>query len=329
MTRLGIALLASMLAFAASAKASSYAERAEVQGFISEVSARHGFEEEALRSLFSRVRRVDPILEAIKPPPPRARSWEEYRGTFVNERRLAAGLEFWSKHRRDLERARDVYGVPPEYIVAIIGVETFYGRYAGRWRVLDALTTLAFDYPPRAPYFRKELEHYLVLTRDIGVDVLSIRGSYAGAIGIPQFMPSSTRRYAVDFDGDGVIDLRNSPVDAIGSVANFLKEHGWQPGGEVLLEATASSNAWRPLADGGVQPKHALAELRDAGLRFQSSGQGTRAALIELQTPHRPSDLRLGMQNFWVLTRYNRSAFYATAVHDLAQALRNSQDRGR
>jgi membrane-bound lytic murein transglycosylase B len=324
-----LALAASLQGFTANAKPSGYAERAEVQGFIREVAARHGFQEEALRSLFSRVQRVDPILEAIKPTPPRARSWTQYRGIFVNERRIAAGLDFWSRHRADLERARQQYGVPPEYIVAIIGVETFYGRHAGRWRVLDALTTLAFDYPPRATYFRSELEHYLVLTRDIGAEVLSIRGSFAGAIGIAQFMPSSTRRYAVDFDGDGLIDLRNSPVDAIGSVANFLKQHGWQPGGEVLLEATASGDAWRSLADGGVQPKHALAELREAGLRFQWSGQGARAALIELQTPERPSDLRLGMQNFWVLTRYNRSAFYASAVHDLAQALRNGQDPGK
>jgi membrane-bound lytic murein transglycosylase B len=149
-----------------------------------------------------------------------------------------------------------------------------------------------------------------------------MRGSYAGAIGIPQFMPSSTRRYAVDFDGNGAIDLRRSPADAIGSVANFLKEHGWQPGGEVLLGAKVDGDAWRPLADGSVDPKHAQADLRAAGVEFEGMPEGVRAVLVELETPDKPSDYRIGLHNFWVLTRYNRSAFYASAVHDLAQALK-------
>jgi len=268
------------------------------------------------------VRRAEPVLEAIKPPPPKARSWEEYRGNFVNEKRIAAGTEFWRKHRRALERAETSYGVPAQYILAILGVETFYGRNTGRWRVVDALTTLAFDYGPRAQYFKGELEQYLLLAREQGKDAFAMRGSYAGAIGIPQFMPSSTRRYAVDFDGNGAIDLRRSPADAIGSVANFLKEHGWQPGGEVLLGAKVDGDAWRPLADGSVDPKHAQADLRAAGVEFEGMPEGVRAVLVELETPDKPSDYRIGLHNFWVLTRYNRSAFYASAVHDLAQALR-------
>jgi len=214
--------------------------------------------------------------------------------------------------------------VPAEYIVAIIGVETNYGRNAGRWRVVEALTTLAFDYPARASYFRSELEHYLLLARAQGKDVFSMRGSYAGAIGIPQFMPSSVRRYAVDFDGNGAIDLRRSAVDAIGSVANFLKEHGWQPGAEVLLEARVGGEAWRAFADGTVDPKHAQADLRAAGVEFEGMPEGVRAILIELETPEKPSDYRIGLHNFWVITRYNRSAFYASAVHDLAQALKKT-----
>ena len=320
MTRVFL-LLVALLASPAIANP-GYAERPEVQAFIREVAERHGFVEKELAFLFSRVRRVDPVLEAIKPQPPKARSWEEYRGNFVNERRITEGAQFWKKHRRALERAEQRYGVPAEYIVAIIGIETLYGRNAGRYRVVDALTTLAFDYPPRAPFFRSELEHYLLLAREQSADVFSMRGSYAGAIGIPQFMPSSLRRYAVDFDGNGAIDLRRSPTDAIGSVGNFLKEHGWQAGDGVLFEARVSGEAWRPLADGSVDPKHAVSDLRAAGVQVEGAPEGARAALVELEIPDRPSEYRLGLHNFWVITRYNRSAFYASAVHDLAQALK-------
>jgi membrane-bound lytic murein transglycosylase B len=322
-------LLGLLLAASAPAKSPSYAERPEVQAFIREVSARHGFAEQELIYLFSRVHRTEPILEAIQPPPPKARSWEEYRGNFVNPRRIAAGKGFWKTHRRALARAERRYGVPAEYIVAIIGIETFYGRNAGRWRVVDALTTLAFDYPARSPYFRSELEQYLLLSRDTGADVFSVRGSYAGAIGIPQFMPSSTRRFAVDFDGSGAVDLRRSPADAIGSVANFLKEHGWQSGEEVLFEAKLTGEAWRPLADGSVDPKHPLEDLRKAGVEFPQPARAAHAALVELETPERPSEYRVGLQNFYVLTRYNRSAFYASAVHDLAQELKKAQVLGK
>jgi len=311
-----------LAAFPAWAK--GYAERDEVQEFIRELAARHGFAEQDLSHLFSRVRRAEPVLESIKPQPPKARSWEEYRANFVNDKRIAAGVEFWAKHRRALERAESRYGVPPEYVVAIVGVETYYGRNSGRWRVIDSLTTLAFDYPPRASFFRSELEQFLLLAREQGKDAFSMRGSYAGAIGIPQFMPSSTRRYAVDFDGNGTIDLRRSAADAIGSVANFLKEHDWQPGREVLLEARVGGDAWRALADGSVDPKHAQSDLRAAGVEFEGMPEGVRAILVELETPDKPSDYRIGLHNFWVLTRYNRSAFYASAVHDLAQALKKS-----
>ena len=313
-------VLLALLAWPAWAKG-SYAEREEVQEFIRSLAVKHGFAEQDLRYLFSRVRRAEPVLEAIKPPPPKARSWEEYRGNFVNEKRIAAGVEFWKKNRRALERAEASYGVPAQYIVAILGVETFYGRNTGRYRVVDALTTLAFDYGPRGQYFKGELEQYLLLAREQGKDAFAMRGSYAGAIGIPQFMPSSTRRYAVDFDGNGAIDLRRSPADAIGSVANFLKEHGWQPGGEVLLGAKVEGDAWRPLADGSVDPKHAQADLRAAGVEVEGMPEGVRAVLVELETPDKPSDYRICLHNFWVLTRYNRSAFYATVVHDLAQSV--------
>lgn len=332
MTRLFAAAALLALAPLVCAQA-AYSSRPEVRAFIADLVQRHGFVESELNRLFSRVRRMEPVLQAIQPPTAeRPRSWEEYRAQFVNERRILAGAAFWRANRKALERAQREYGVPAQYIAAIIGVETFYGRNTGRWRVVDALTTLAFDYPPRADFFRDELVNYLLLARDTGIDVFSVRGSYAGAIGIPQFMPGSVRRYAVDFDGNGVVDLRNSATDAIGSVANFLKEHGWQSEGEVAFEARARGDAYRVYLDGGVEPKHPISELVRAGvepLRVPEHLMAARAALVELQTPGRPSELRLGLQNFYVLTRYNRSALYAAAVADLGKELRKTQEPGR
>ena len=328
----GAALLALAAAMPALAQG-TYAERPEVRAFIAELVERHGFVQGELDWLFSRVRRLEPVLRAIQPPPPeRPRSWEEYRAIFVNERRIAGGVAFWSANRKALERAQREFGVPAQYIVAIIGVETLYGRNTGRWRIVDALTTLAFDYPPRAAYFRDELLNYLLLARDAGTDVFSARGSYAGAIGIPQFMPGSVRRYAVDFDGSGRIDLQKSAADAIGSVANFLKQHGWQPGGETALPVRLTGEAWRAYAEGGVEPKHAVAALLRAGVELVGAEEppaDARAALVALETPGRSSEYRLGLQNFYVITRYNRSSFYAAAVADLAHELKKTQDPGR
>jgi membrane-bound lytic murein transglycosylase B len=320
------AALACSIAIAAPTAAPStpYGKRDEVRVFIGEMVERHGFVEKELKFLFSRARRLPAILKAIEPAPPAERSWEAYRAIFLSERHIGGGLEFWRAHGRALARAAKDYGVPEEVIVSIIGVETFYGRNTGRWRVVDALSTLAFDYPPRAEFFRKELENYLVLARDVGVDVFSVQGSYAGAIGIPQFMPSSYLKYAVDFDGNGVSDLRASPADAIGSVGNFLKEHGWRAGEPVLTAASLQGEAWRAYANGELEPRHALGELQKAGISPQEPAPAeAKAVVIELGTPQRASDWRLGFHNFWVLTRYNRSAFYASAVYDLAQELRS------
>jgi membrane-bound lytic murein transglycosylase B len=323
-------LISALLLCAPGVSAASYSARPEVQAFMRELAQRHGFQEKALKRVFSRVQRVEPVLEAISRPAERVRSWEEYRAVLVTERRIAEGVEFWRRYSRTLERAQRKYGVAPEYVVAIIGVETFYGRNTGNWRVVDALTTLAFDYPPRAGFFRSELENYLLLARDAGVDVFSMRGSYAGAMGIPQFMPSSARSYAVDFDGNGKIDLQKSRSDAIGSVANFLKLHGWQRDADVLLEARVAGDAWRAYADGRLEPKHSLVALREAGIEFDSpQPAGAAAALIELVSAERPSDYRIGLRNFYVITRYNRSALYAAAVADLARELRKAYDLGK
>ncbi|HLE66620.1 MAG TPA: lytic murein transglycosylase, partial [Burkholderiales bacterium] len=225
------ALLFGGAALGADPSPTPYSGRAEVRAFVQEMVRRHGFVERELVFAFSRARRLAAALKGVAPPPAeRARSWTAYRATFVNDRRIEAGLDFWRMHGAALARAGREYGVPEEVIVAIVGVETFYGRNIGRWRVIDTLTTLAFDYPPRAEFFRSELENYLLFAREAGIDVFSVRGSYAGAIGIPQFMPGSYLKFAVDFDGDGLVDLRANPADAVGSVANFLRQHGWRPG---------------------------------------------------------------------------------------------------
>ena len=312
------ALLAAFtLFFCGAGYAQDYGQRPEVRAFIDDLVARHGFVKSELDTLFARVQRSDAILDLIRTPPEKP-VWEDYRAQFITEARIAGGVEFWRANRRTLARAEQKYGVPAQYIVAIIGVETFYGKNTGRHRVVEALTTLAFDHPPRAPFFRSELEHYLLLARDAGVDVVSVRGSYAGAIGIPQFMPGSLRRYAVDFDGSGVIDLRGSRVDAIGSVANFLRQHGWRPGERPAYKARAVREEARALADGSVQPRRPLAELIAAGVELEGEPAQAQApaALIALG-----AEFRAGLQNFYVITRYNRSALYAAAVCDLADIL--------
>jgi membrane-bound lytic murein transglycosylase B len=304
----------------------AYAGRPEVQAFIRRLVEQQGFVESELNLLFSRVQRADPVLTAIQQPAEKVLAWPDYRATFLSEERIAAGAAFWRAHGKTLERARQSYGVPPEYVVAIIGVETFYGRQTGRWRVVDALSTLAFDYPPRAGFFRGELEQFLVFAREAGVDVFSVRGSYAGAMGLPQFMPSSARRYAVDFDGDGHIDLRASPIDAIGSVANFLQQHGWRRGGAVLFAARVSGEAWQPLVADALKLNSTVGELAQAGVEIRAQrsapGETERAMLVELKSAAAPSEFRVGLHNFQVITHYNRSAYYASAVADLARALR-------
>ncbi len=308
----------------------TYALHPEVQEFIRDLVERHAFDESELRTVFSRARREDAVLGAMRAQPERqSRSWGEYRAMFVNERHLRAGLAFWKDHAAQLARARRIYGVPEEIIVAIIGVETFYGRNTGRWRVIDALATLAFDYPPRAPFFRSELENYLLFARAMELDVFALKGSYAGAIGIPQFMPGSYLRYAVDFDGDGVTDLQGNASDAIGSVANYLRRHGWRPGEAVQRSARVSGEAFRAYADGNPRPRHTLEDLARAGVKARGAPLPATApaVLLQLETPQRPDDFRVGLHNLYVLTRYNSSVFYALSVSDLADALRARRGR--
>ena len=306
------------------------AESATAKEFIAEMHEQHGFDAAELGRQFAAVRSNAVVLRAIQPAavPEQQRSWLRYRARFLNERRLSYGLKFWEQHGATLARAQALYGVPQEIIVAIIGVETEYGRNTGNFRVLEALATLAFDYPPRAPFFRSELEQFLLLARENGIEPLDYKGSYAGAIGIPQFMPSSQRRYAVDFDGDGHIDLRGSATDAIGSVASFLSMHGWRPGSAIALPAGVDGDT-RELVAAGIKPWLSLREIRDKGVQPLIADDAALAdlpvALIDLVTPDQPTEYWLGFDNFYVITRYNRSSFYAMSVFLLAESLRETR----
>ncbi len=321
MTRLALLLLS--LALTGLAWAAPFGQREEVRAFAAEMSERHGFAAERLLALFRRVSPNAAVLKAIAPPTePGARSWQAYRDRFIEPRRIAAGLRFWEEHAATLAKARAIYGVPEEMIVAIIGVETFYGRMSGRFGLFEALATLAFDYPPRAELFRRELEELLLLAREEERSPLEYKGSYAGALGLPQFLPSSTRRYAVDFDEDGKIDLTD-PDDAIGSIANFLHQHGWRKDGPVALPAVVIGDPAVLLAE-GIEPRRLPAEMAVFGVVAADAPQEP-AALIDLATPDAATEYRLGFRNFFVLTRYNRSSFYAAAVMDLAAAIRGAR----
>jgi len=308
---------------AAPCSAQTYADRADVKAFATEMTERHGFRQGEIERVLGGARYLDSVLTLMTPGPATQRSWQAYRANFLNPQRVDAGVAFWRRYAAMLDRATRVYGVPPEIVVAIIGVETEYGRNTGSFRVLDALATLAFDYPRRGEFFRGELEQFLLLARESRADAGSFRGSYAGAIGIPQFMPGSIRRYAVDFDGDGRLDLRASAADAIGSVANFLAQHGWLAGAEIAVPAEVTGERYRLLVDGGVEAIYRAEELREADVAFDAGVDGdTPSVLIELESPDAPSEYLVGLQNFYVLTRYNRSIFYAAAVRELAAAVK-------
>ncbi len=317
--------------------APDYGQREDVLAFIGDMVARHGFRRSELLDLFTRTRYQPGIIKAITPPTDaQAPTWPGYRQLFVNPDRIVAGARFRALHAETLARAEARFGVPAEIIVAIIGVETVYGRNVGRFRVIDALATLAFDYPPRSEFFRSELEQFLLISRDAGFDVLGVNGSYAGAIGIPQFMPGSYRRYAIDFDDDGKSDLAGSTADAIGSVANFLVQHGWARGEAVSVPARVAGEAPRELTQAGLKPSLRLGDVTALGISVEGVSStlaspgvppspDTLVALIALKSGGPLPEYRVAFNNFYVLTRYNRSSLYASAVLELAQAIQAGQ----
>ncbi|WP_301277069.1 lytic murein transglycosylase B [Dechloromonas sp.] len=315
-------LLAALTAGTQAATSPSFADDEQVVAFARDLEQRHGFNADELLGQFAQTRPNDKVLQLIKPPAsPLQRSWERYRPRFINDRRINGGVRFWRTHEATLAKASALYGVPAEVIVAIIGVETEYGVNTGSFRVLEALATLAFHYPRRADFFRTELEQFLLLTRENNQSPLAIKGSFAGAIGIPQFMPGSQRRYAVDFDGDNKVDLSGSVDDAIGSVARFLEQHGWQAGQPVAQPAiinTSQNPAW---IESGIRPTLPVAQLKNQGITSEADDAAT-VALIDLVSPGRETEYWLGYENFYVITRYNRSSFYAMSVFQLAEEIR-------
>ena len=332
-------------------------QRPALRDFIAAMAAKHDYDAGRLRQVFGKVRLSAEIIAAISKPA-EALPWHQYRPIFLGPQRVSQGVRFWRENRATLERATAAYGVPMEIIVAVIGVETRYGRNKGGYKVIDALSTLAFDYPKRSRFFTAELEQYLLLTREQGLDPHALKGSYAGAMGIPQFISSSYRNYAVDFDEDGKIDIWNNTADAIGSVANYLAEHGWRAGAQIAIAAAATESEAAPFLDGGLKPDLPLAALIGNGIHPLPSTAGENAAAGEprkppeaagkppsadskppanrpprktgLQTPVKLLQYKtrdgyeywFGLQNFYAITRYNRSQLYALAVYQLAEAIR-------
>jgi membrane-bound lytic murein transglycosylase B len=316
-----------------------YANNPNIDAFIGDMATRYDFDPATLRTLFAGANYSATAVKLVMPAPtPSVKNWRVYRSRFLDPVRINAGVRFWKQNQATLQRAYNEFGVPPEIIVGIIGVETIYGRYMGDFRVLDALTTLTFDYPntpnrtDRMAIFRKNLEDYLVWTRDARIDPTTVLGSYTGAIGIPQFLPSSIVQYAIDYDGSKRIDLRTSPADAIGSVANYLKENGWENGRPVVWQIAqdpGSLGIAQAAADGQPEPHWPLSQLLRAGLLLNEPGLvdmstegGTPVTIVDLPSPGLPTQYVLGLKNFYVLTRYNRSFFYALAVYQLGEQVK-------
>jgi membrane-bound lytic murein transglycosylase B len=311
----------------------NFLEWQPVREFIDGMVTQHGFERTALETLFGQVRYIDTAVQLVKPAPPgKPKNWQAYSARFIEPIRIRAGVRFWEANAEALKRAEAAYGVPAEIIVGIIGIETIYGRDTGRFRVLDSLTTLAFAYPAapnqaaRQAFFRDELANTLVLARERGYDPFSLLGSFAGAVGLPQFMPSNILKYGVDFDNDGRVDLRGSSVDAIGSVANFLIQHGWNPehrGPTAYAADVSPARAWESLLGLGLEATLKPEALRAAGVVTSTPLPAENLyGLIDLQNGAEPTEYWVANDNFYAITKYNRSYFYAMSVVDLGRAVR-------
>ena len=315
-------ICAALLVLEAEPAAGLDIKRPEVKEFIAHMSNGYGFKKRALRKLLKSADSQPAIIDAMSKPAEKAKLWYEYRPIFLNERRIREGTEFWIAHRQALDQASIKSGVAPEYLAAILGVETYYGRLTGTYRVLDALVTLSFDYPPREKFFRDELEQFLLLTRDAHLDPKTLKGSYAGAMGAPQFMPSNYRRYAVDADANGRIDLWNDWPDVCASVGNYLKEHGWNAGEPVLEEATVLPEKPDDLDGRKLALSETVGSLAAKGVNFDAELPPDAPAILIAADEPDGVHWRVGYNNFFVITRYNHSALYAMAVYELAAAVK-------
>lgn len=325
---LKIILLSIVSGFLISAQASAsvnYAQRADVKQFIDEMVNKHQFDRAYLEKRFASAKRLDNVLESIAKPAEKELTWKQYRPIFVTSKRSSKGKTFMYQHRETLERAEKEFGVPIEIITAIIGVESYYGKHTGKYTVFDSLTTLGFDYPKRSKFFKSELKQFLLLSKEENIDVDDMTGSYAGAMGMPQFISSSYRRYAVDFDGDGKRDLWNSIPDVIGSVANYFSEHGWKKGDSVVHPAVVKNTAV-VRKDNALKPYASIDQFKKQGVSIKSDmakdfDSKQLATLLKLEG-NKGDEYWLGLKNFYVITRYNHSELYAMAVFELSEKLK-------
>ncbi|MCK7543909.1 lytic murein transglycosylase B [Marinobacter bryozoorum] len=304
-----------------------YVTTSEGKALIRELVDEHGFDRDCLRDWLAGAQRNDQVLDHISSPAEKTLTWREYREIFIKPERIAQGIDFLQVHEAAFDRAEAEFGVAREVIAAIIGVETWYGRYRGSYRVLDALATLAFDYPPRSRFFRSELKQFFLMVREQGFQPEQLKGSYAGAMGYGQFIASSYRHYAVDFDNDGVADIFDNPVDAIGSVANYFHQHRWRPGGAVATRLPVDVEMPDRLVSGELKPRFTVSDYHAAGLDLPAGiaeGEPARAVRVE-----GPDGVRwwLTYHNFYVITRYNHSHLYALAVNEMAEQLRQGISR--
>jgi membrane-bound lytic murein transglycosylase B len=318
------ATLCATLLFCAGTRAACAIDtrRADVKEFIAHMTTADGFKKRQLRKLLNSAQSQPAILDAMEKPAEKAKQWFEYRPIFLTERRIKEGTDFWLAHRQALDQASVRSGVAPEYLAAILGVETYYGRLTGSYRVIDALVTLSFDFPARSKFFRDELEQYLLLTRDMHLDPLTLKGSYAGAMGAPQFMPSNYRKYAVDANADGRIDLWSNWADVCASVGNYLKEKGWNAGEAVLSDASADPEKVADLDGRKLALSDTVGSLMAKGVSFDSPLPPEAPALLIAADEQDGVHWRVGYNNFFVITRYNHSALYAMAVYELATAVK-------
>ena len=291
-----------------------------VDQFIDQMVVSHHYDAENLKAIFSQAKLSSSVLNAISRPA-EALPWYKYRPIFLQSDRINQGVIFFEKYREILSKAEKKYGVPAKIIVAIIGVETKYGKITGKDRVIDALSTLAFHYPKRSKFFTSELEHYLLLTREQDIDPLSLKGSYAGAMGIPQFISSSYREYAIDFDEDGKIDIWQNPIDAIGSVANYFNKHGWIPGEDIAIKGSFIDHKYIEVKNTDLKPDIPVKEINKYGIKPQREISDKVKVKILSFDNNDFNEIWLGLNNFYVITRYNNSPLYAMAVFQLADEI--------
>lgn len=311
-----------LLTLSAGACAKGYLGNPKAETFITRMASEHNFNKTELRRLFAEAEHKQSIIDAMNRPAEKVKPWRDYRKIFLTEKRINEGVRFWRENTEALARAEKQYGVDPAIIVAIIGVETFYGQNKGSFRVIDALSTLAFDYPKRSEFFTKQLEHFLLLAREQKQEPLDLTGSYAGAMGYGQFIPSSYRNYAVDYDKDGFADIWNNATDAIGSVANYFAEHGWEKDARVTSRAKVKQGYSPDMITEGLKPDRTVLEVSEFGyLPIDYVPANDKVSVIKFDG-EKGAEFWFGLHNFYVITRYNHSNMYAMAVFQLSEAIR-------